>query len=628
MKNTFKKLGIALMAMALLWSCGKDDGPTPPSDKNTAPVIAAQEFTVMEDITPADAIGTVVASDADKDALTFSIKTNDNDLFAITAAGALTLAQGKSLDFATKAQHAITVEVSDGEDTASATITIKVTEVVPQNTAPEIADQEFTVAEDIADTEVIGTMEATDVDGDELTYSIVANDKYLFEIDPATGELSLAAGKNLDFETDTEHSITVEVSDGTATAQATVTIKVTDVDELAGNPNAFVTTWRTTAANEQIVIGTDDDDFLNYVYDYTIDWGDGTVEEINTSAPPSHAYATAGDHTVAILGQFPHIYMDNGDATKLLSIDQWGNIQWEDMSFAFRGCTQMTYKATDVPDLSQVTDMRSMFENATAFNGDIGDWDTSNVTRMGSMFKNATAFNQDIGGWDTSNVTELGMESMFENATAFNQDISGWDTSGITSFSSMFKGATTFDQPIGGWETSNVINMFGMFSGATSFNQNINTWDTSNVLTMGSMFRDATAFNGDVTGWDTSKVNNMSNMFNGASSFNRNVTGWDTSNVTNMAYMFNGATTFNVTLGAWDISSVTNMTGMLDNCGMSTLNYSFTLNGWNNQPNTPDNIVLGAAGLSVCGSNTGANAYTGLALGRGWTINDESGQCF
>src|SRR5690606_3653733 len=133
MKNFMKKLGVAIFAMAMIWSCGKDDAPTPP--KNAAPVIIAQEFTVKADITDTFVIGTVIATDADKDALTFSIKTNDDDLFAITSSGALTLAQGKSLDFATKAQHSITVEVSDGEDSATATITIKVTEVVtdPQN---------------------------------------------------------------------------------------------------------------------------------------------------------------------------------------------------------------------------------------------------------------------------------------------------------------------------------------------------------------------------------------------------------------------------------------------------------------------------------------------------------------
>ncbi|MDC6386883.1 BspA family leucine-rich repeat surface protein, partial [Muricauda sp. SK9] len=465
MKNTMKKLGIALMASALVWACGKDDGPAPV--KNSAPVIKAQEFTAFEGITDTQTIGTVVATDADKDALTFSIKTNDNEFFEITATGALSLAPGKTLDFATKAQHTITVEVSDGDDSATATITIKVSLTDPQNNAPVMADQGFSVAENIADNEVIGTVVATDADSDALTFDIFTNDNDLFEISTA-GELSLAAGKQLDFETATQHNITVQVSDGTATAQATVTITVEDVYEsLASDPNAFVTTWKTTVANEEIVIGVRD----NLTYDYTIDWGDGTVEEISTSENPSHVYVSAGDHTVAILGQFPAIAMDGDLGTtpsNLFSLDQWGNIQWETMVAAFGYCSNMTYKATDVPNLSQVTNMNRMFYYATAFNGDIGGWDTSNVTDMTSMFYGATAFNGDIGGWDTSHVTN--MSFMFVYAALFNQDISGWDTSSVTNMQSMFELATSFNQDINDWDTSSVTNMGSMFNGAVEFN--------------------------------------------------------------------------------------------------------------------------------------------------------------
>ena len=42
-----------------------------------------------------------------------------------------------------------------------------------------------------------------------------------------------------------------------------------------------------------------------------------------------------------------------------------------------------------------------------SFNQDISTWDVSNVTNMEAMFENATAFNQDIGNWDVSNVTDM-----------------------------------------------------------------------------------------------------------------------------------------------------------------------------------------------------------------------------
>ncbi|MEX0721468.1 MAG: PKD domain-containing protein [Balneolaceae bacterium] len=100
------------------------------------------------------------------------------------------------------------------------------------------------------------------------------------------------------------------------------------IQEAQAQDRPFITTWETTTGNESITIGTNGFNVTDY--DFTIDWGDGTVEEIMGNDPdPSHLYATAGTYTVEISGVFPWMYSyQNDDITKLQSIEQWGDIEW------------------------------------------------------------------------------------------------------------------------------------------------------------------------------------------------------------------------------------------------------------------------------------------------------------
>lgn len=467
------------MAVALVWSCGKDDGPTPPS--NTAPVMADQSFNAAETIGDTETIGTVKADDKDGDDLTFSITTDASDLFEISDSGALSLKPGKSLNFDTAESYTITVAVTDGEEETTATITITVGD---QNTAAPVfgqASYQFEESEGIATTIIIGIVDATDDDDtDELTFAIAENDNGLFEINNA-GEISLSNGMELDYETATVHSIVVSVTDGTETVETEVTITVQNVPEADSNDTtAFVTTWGTDNDGDNITIGLQVPN-AGYDFDFTINWGDGTIENITGSTQNiSHEYAVADTYTVAINGVFPSMYMAYIDAKSLKSIEQWGTIQWKSLRNAFGGCGEMIYNATDNPDLSNVTDMHQMFGGADLFNGDIGDWDVSSVTDMSFMFVNASSFNQNLGGWNVSNVTNMG--DMFKGATSFEGvGLENWNVSNVSDMNQMFKEATAFNGNVNGWTTGSVTNMNGVFMDATSFNRNLGAWDIGSV---------------------------------------------------------------------------------------------------------------------------------------------------
>ncbi|WP_082994860.1 MULTISPECIES: cadherin domain-containing protein [Aquimarina] len=242
-----KTIKLLLLCTAiLLLSCSKDDAPaiTP---VNNAPEIKAQSFNASESVTDTDVLGTVEATDADKEELSYSITANSDNLFEITKAGALSLVTGKTLDFETKTTHEITVEVTDGKAKAAAKITITVIDV-DENMPPVIADQTFSVAENINATDVIGTIVATDPDGDNLTYTLTNPDNPTTAFIIEDDKIKLSQGESLDFETTTSHVVTITASDGILTASAQITINVTDVVEtstvtvstFAGNSSGYV----------------------------------------------------------------------------------------------------------------------------------------------------------------------------------------------------------------------------------------------------------------------------------------------------------------------------------------------------------------------------------------------------
>ena len=125
MKQAQKLTTLLVIITLIFTSCGKDDD----APQNTAPQIANKEFTVAEDTPHLTVFGNIAATDADNDALVYSITTNDNDLFAISETGELSLDTKKELNYGTAQTHSITVAVTDGTNTSEATITITVTQV-------------------------------------------------------------------------------------------------------------------------------------------------------------------------------------------------------------------------------------------------------------------------------------------------------------------------------------------------------------------------------------------------------------------------------------------------------------------------------------------------------------------
>jgi len=71
---------------------------------------------------------------------------------------------------------------------------------------------------------------------------------------------------------------------------------------------------------------------------------------------------------------------------------------------------------------------------------------------------------------------------MFNNATAFNGDVSSWNMTSVTDTQFMFANAVSFNKPMT-WTLTVLTNMSYMFYGAVSFNQDLSSWTPqSNIL--------------------------------------------------------------------------------------------------------------------------------------------------
>ncbi|MCH2209355.1 MAG: BspA family leucine-rich repeat surface protein [Lentisphaerales bacterium] len=250
-----------------------------------------------------------------------------------------------------------------------------------------------------------------------------------------------------------------------------------------------------------------------------------------------------------------------------------------DANSLFEGC----YSISAIPnigdwDVSHVTSMTEMFFGASSFNGDLSSWDVSNVTSMASMFYGASSFNSDVSGWDVSNVQSL--SHVFAFATLFNSDVSGWDVSNVTEFDGVFRAAEAFDGDVSAWNVSKGTKMNAMFARAKLFNGDLSSWDVSKVTTMFAMFSEATIFNRDISSWNVSNVTSMKTMFHKATAFNQDISGWDVSKVRDTYYMFKYATSFNQDISGWDVSNVNDMYNLFLGITLPTPIYDNILNKW------------------------------------------------
>ena len=283
------------------------------TDANDAPVFSDGNSTIRnvnEGVSVGTDIGaTVIATDADKNTLNYTLGGTDAASFSINANNGQ-LRTNTALRFETKSSYTVTVTVSDGTLTDTIAVTINVINV--NSGGPAFVEGTYTsrtVEERTAAGTNIGPpLTAVDIDDDALVYRLgVTQDGRFFDIEPTTGQLKTKAALNYD--TKDTYYMTAYVQDkkwwGTYIDVTVYVIRWNNSPTFTDGTSATRSVAENTAADQNIgapVSATDSDsDRLTYTLggtnaaSFSIDSATG---QIKTKAELD--YETKNTYTVTL----------------------------------------------------------------------------------------------------------------------------------------------------------------------------------------------------------------------------------------------------------------------------------------------------------------------------------------
>ena len=193
---------------------------------NDAPVANDDTATMAEDAAPI--LINVLANDTDSDGDSLVIASASADIGSVSIIGdKIQYTPATNIN----GLATVTYTVSDNNGgTNTATVAITVTAV---NDAPVASVQIFSINENATDGDIIGTVSASDIENQTLTYSLTGGDTALFEINSSSGVLSTAGESPFDFETTNQYILNITITDdGTPNESSNVNITVNITDEV------------------------------------------------------------------------------------------------------------------------------------------------------------------------------------------------------------------------------------------------------------------------------------------------------------------------------------------------------------------------------------------------------------
>ena len=245
------------------------------ANRNDAPLFdsAVYTFGLAENQSGSAAplpIATVTATDPDGTAVTYSLSAGDDARFRLGAANGVLSYIGSGEDFeGTTTSYTLTVQASDSASTALVATAEVTVNIADRNDNLPVFSQfayTFPLAENQSGSDaavVIGTVAATNTEGDAVTYTLSAGDSRRFSLAAGNGVLSYI-GSGEDFEgTTTRYTLTVQATDSNSTAlvaTAEVSVAIANRNDKAPvfDPTAyfFTLTGNQSGAITPVVIGS------------------------------------------------------------------------------------------------------------------------------------------------------------------------------------------------------------------------------------------------------------------------------------------------------------------------------------------------------------------------------------
>ena len=422
------------------------------TDSNAAPNSVAENATV------GTTVGiTAFASDADgSDTVSYSLSDDAGGLFQIdSATGVVTVAPGASIDFETATSHSIEVTATSTDgSTSTQTFSIGVTDDNSEFTVSAVTDSNA-APNSVAENATVGTLVgitafASDADGsDTVSYSLSDDAGGLFQIDSATGVVTVAPGASIDFETATSHSIEVTATstDGSTSTQ-TFSIGVTDDNSASASPTTTpeFTVSAVTDSNaapnsvaENATVGTtvgitafasDADGSDTVSYSLSDDAGglfqiDSTTGVVTVAPGASIDFETASSHSIEVTATST----DGSTSTQTFSI----GVTDDNSEFTVSAVTDSNAAPNSVAENATVGTLVGI----TAFASDADGSDTVSYSLSddaGGLFQIDSA---------TGVVTVApGASIDFETATSHSIEVTATSTDGSTSTQTFSIGVT------------------------------------------------------------------------------------------------------------------------------------------------------------------------------------------